>query len=178
MRHRLKGRKFSRPSAQREALLLNLAISLLEHEQITTTLPKAKDLRAYVEKIISLARKNSLHTRRLLLAQLRGHQPTVRKLLEVLGPRYENRHGGYSRVVKAGFRKGDNAPMAVIELLDRDLNAGQVQPEDSATKILADKKLSKGASEKNEASKPEAKKETQKKAVAKKTTSKKVDVTK
>lgn len=123
MRHALKGRKFGRHSSQREALLLNLSCSLIKHEQIKTTLPKAKDLRPVVEKFVTAARDNTLATRRRLLAEFRGNEQAVKKLLDILGPRYKERAGGYTRILKAGYRFGDSAPMAVIEFVDRDLAA-------------------------------------------------------
>jgi large subunit ribosomal protein L17 len=116
------GRKFSRTKSHRRALFANLTNSLIEHEQIKTTLPKAKDLRAYAEKLITVAKNDTLHNRRLVLAKLRN-KAAVKKLFEVLGKRYDKRPGGYTRVLKAGFRYGDAAPMAFIELVDRDLNA-------------------------------------------------------
>ena len=133
MHHRMKGRRFSRPTSQRKALLMNLAVSLIEHEQITTTLPKAKDLRSYVEKLITMARKDTLHARRLLLARLRN-ESVVTKMLTVLKSRYDSRPGGYTRVLKAGFRQGDQAPLAVIELVDRPSHASQAAAEPAAEK--------------------------------------------
>lgn len=122
MRHGLSGRKFNRTKGHRRALMANLANALLKHEQITTTLPKAKDLRPYVERIITLGKRGTLHARRLAAARLRDEK-VVAKLFETLGPRYKDRQGGYCRVLKAGFRHGDAAPMAVIELVDRDVAA-------------------------------------------------------
>lgn len=122
MRHQCRGRRLNRTSEHRKALFANLACALIKHEQITTTLPKAKDLRPYVEKLITLAKKQTLHTRRLAIAKV--HQrDSVEKLFSVLGPRYAVRNGGYCRIMKAGFRYGDNAPMAVIEFVDRDPKA-------------------------------------------------------
>ncbi|GAB4145221.1 MAG: 50S ribosomal protein L17 [Sphingomonadales bacterium] len=134
MRHGKSGRKLGRRSDQRRALFMNLANALIKHEQITTTLPKARDLRPYVEKLITRARRGNLADRRLLLATL-GEQAMVAKLIDVLGPRYQDRPGGYCRILKAGFRQGDAAPMAVIELVDRDPDAkgqdsGPVQGDD------------------------------------------------
>jgi large subunit ribosomal protein L17 len=103
-------------------MLANLATALVKHEQITTTLPRAKELRPYVEKLITLGKRADLHARRLLIAKIRD-DATARKLIDVLGPRYAARPGGYIRVLKAGFRLGDNAPMAVIEFVDRDVSA-------------------------------------------------------
>ncbi len=117
MRHGIQGRKFSRKSSHRRALFANLANSLIEHEQITTTLPKAKDLRPIVEKLITLGKRGDLHARRRALAMLRN-QDAVNKLLANLSGRFKDRSGGYTRIVKAGFRQGDNAPMAKIQLVD------------------------------------------------------------
>ena len=122
MRHGLSGRKFNRTKGHRRALMANLANALLKHEQITTTLPKAKDLRPYVERMITLGKKGTLACRRLAAGRLRD-ESIVAKLFNTLGPRYKDRSGGYTRVIKAGFRHGDSAPMAVIELVDRDIDA-------------------------------------------------------
>ena len=119
MRHRLSGRKLGRTSSHRRAMFANMAVALVKHEQITTTLPKAKELRRYVEKLVTLGKRGDLHARRLLIAKTRD-QVTATKLIDVLGPRYDGRPGGYVRVLKAGFRHGDNAPMAVIEFVERD----------------------------------------------------------
>ena len=122
MRHGLSGRKLNRTKAHRRALFANLANALLKHEQIKTTLPKAKDLRPYVEKLISLGKRGDLHARRQAAAKLRD-DAVVAKLFSVLGERYKGRPGGYTRIIKAGFRYGDAAPMAVIDLVDRDATA-------------------------------------------------------
>ncbi len=122
MRHGKSKRKLNRSSAHRKAMFANLASALIKHEQITTTLPKAKDLRSVVKKMITLAKRGDLHARRQLHARL-PEQATVTKLMNVLAERYRDRPGGYTRVLKAGFRYGDCAPMAVIELVDRDLDA-------------------------------------------------------
>jgi large subunit ribosomal protein L17 len=122
MMHGKRGRRFNRTQSHRSAMFSNLAISLIEHEQITTTLPKAKDLRPVVEKLITLGKRGDLHARRQAIAELR-HVETVRKLFDVIGPRFSDRNGGYTRIIKAGFRHGDNAAVAVIELLDRDIDA-------------------------------------------------------
>lgn len=122
MRHGFKGRRFNRTSEHRRAMFANLSSALIKHEQIVTTLPKAKDLRSVVEKLITLGKRGDLHARRQALSELRD-VVLVRKLFDVIGPRYKERSGGYTRVLKAGFRYGDNAPMAVIELVDRDENA-------------------------------------------------------
>jgi large subunit ribosomal protein L17 len=122
MRHRLSGRKLNRTASHRRAMFANMAMALVKHEQITTTLPKAKELRRYVEKLVTLGKRGDLHARRLLIAKTRDHG-TATKLIDVLGPRYEGRPGGYTRVLKAGFRYGDNAPMAIIEFVERDVSA-------------------------------------------------------
>ncbi len=119
MRHKKLGRKFNRDSAHRQAMFSNMAAALIKHEQIVTTLPKAKDLKRVIDKYITLAKRGDLNSRRLAAARLRD-EDQVKKLFDVLGPRYKDRAGGYSRVLKAGFRYGDSAPRAVIELVDRD----------------------------------------------------------
>lgn len=119
MRHKKLGRKFNRDSSHRQAMFSNMAAALIKHEQIVTTLPKAKDLKRVIDKYITLAKRGDLNSRRLAAARLRD-EDQVKKLFDVLGPRYKDRAGGYSRVLKAGFRYGDNAPRAVIELVDRD----------------------------------------------------------
>lgn len=123
MRHRLSGRKLNRTSAHRKAMLNNMAAALVKHEQIKTTLPKAKELRPMVERLITLGKRGSLHARRQALSQLGGDTALAAKLFDTLGPRYAERKGGYTRVLKAGFRYGDAAPMALIELVDRDPEA-------------------------------------------------------
>ena len=122
MRHRQSGRKLNRTSSHRKSLFKNMAQALLKHEQIVTTLPKAKELKRVVEKLITLGQKGNLHSRRLAFNQIRD-KDMVSKLFENLANRYSDRKGGYTRVLKAGFRYGDSAPMAVIELVDRDENA-------------------------------------------------------
>ncbi len=122
MRHRKSGRKLNRTSSHRKAMFANMAASLIKHEQIVTTLPKAKELRSVVDKIITLGKRGDLHARRQAISKIRDVE-MVKKLFDVLAPRYEERNGGYTRVLKAGFRYGDNAPMAVIELVDRDVEA-------------------------------------------------------
>lgn len=122
MRHKKAGRRFSRDSAHRQAMFSNMAASLIEHEQIVTTLAKAKDLRRVVDKYITLAKRGDLNSRRLAAGRLRNEQ-MVKKLFDTLGPRYKDRNGGYTRVLKAGFRYGDQAPRAVIEFVDRDESA-------------------------------------------------------
>jgi len=121
MRHGNRGRRFNRTAAHRKAMFANLAAALIKHEQIVTTLPKAKDLRPVVEKLITLAKKGRLHARRQAISQIRD-EDQVAKLFETLAGRYKDRKGGYTRVLKAGFRFGDNAPLAVIEFVDRDPN--------------------------------------------------------
>ncbi|WP_075216607.1 50S ribosomal protein L17 [Mongoliimonas terrestris] len=123
MRHGFAGRRFSRTQSHRKAMFANMVASLVEHEQIVTTLPKAKDLRPIVEKLITLAKKGDLAARRQLVAELQNNEVAAKKLFEILGPRYKARSGGYTRILKAGFRYGDSAPVAVIEFVDRDVNA-------------------------------------------------------
>ncbi|HUW72496.1 MAG TPA: 50S ribosomal protein L17 [Methyloceanibacter sp.] len=134
MRHRKAGRKLNRTSTHRTALMASLASALIKHEQIATTLPKAKELRRVADRLISLAKRGDLHARRMASSRIRD-DAMVSKLFETLGPRYADRPGGYTRVLKAGFRHGDCAPMAVIELVDRDedakgLDSGPVQDSD------------------------------------------------
>jgi large subunit ribosomal protein L17 len=122
MRHGMKLRKLNRKSQHRLAMFANMAAALIKHEQIVTTLPKAKALKPFVEKMITLGKKGGLSNRRLALGQVRDEEQ-VRKLFDTLAERYKDRQGGYTRVLKAGFRYGDAAPMAIIELVDRDVNA-------------------------------------------------------
>jgi large subunit ribosomal protein L17 len=122
VRHGNRGRKFNRESGHRKAMFANLASSLIVHEQIVTTLPKAKDLRPIVERLVSLAKRGDLHARRQAIAEIRN-VGSVKKLFDTLGPRYKDRTGGYTRVVKAGFRHGDSAAVAVIEFVERDVDA-------------------------------------------------------
>ena len=122
MRHGKVHRKFNRTAEHRRAMFGNMCAALIKHEQIVTTLPKAKDLRPVVEKLITLGKRGDLHARRQAIAQIRD-VAMVKKLFDVLGPRYKERHGGYTRVLKAGFRYGDSAPVAVIEFVDRDVSA-------------------------------------------------------
>ena len=140
MRHRQTGRKLNRTSSHRKSLFKNMSQALIKHEQIVTTLPKAKELKRVIEKLITLGKKGSLHARRLAFSKIRA-KDMVSKLFDALATRYKDRNGGYSRVLKAGFRYGDSAPMAVIELVDRDENAKgfgelnepkQVETEESA----------------------------------------------
>ena len=138
MRHRNQGRKLNVTSSHRIAMFANMMAALIKHEQIKTTLPKAKSLRPVMEKLVTLSRRGGtdLHARRQALAQIRD-EDQVRKLFDVIGPRYAGRPGGYTRVLKAGFRHGDNAPMAIIEFIDRDegakgLDSGPVEVADEA----------------------------------------------
>ena len=135
MRHGIKGRKLNRTSSHRRALFANLAAALIKHEQIKTTLPKAKEIRPIVEKLITLGKKGSLHHRRQAAAFLYEDQ-SVKKLFDELATRYKTRPGGYTRIIKTGFRYGDAAPMAVIELVDRDESA---KGKDSGPVYVADK---------------------------------------
>ncbi len=129
MRHRKAGRKLNRTSSHREAMFRNMAVSLFRHELIKTTLPKAKELRRVAEPLITLAKSDSVHRRRLAFARLRS-QEAVGKLFSELGPRYQNRPGGYLRVLKCGYRAGDAAPMAYVELVDRPVQAAPVEEAD------------------------------------------------
>jgi large subunit ribosomal protein L17 len=122
MRHRNQGRKLNVTTQHRHAMFASMAAALIKHEQIKTTLPKAKELRPVVEKLVTLSRKDDLAARRLAMSRLRD-ETQVKKLFDVIGPRYADRPGGYTRVLKAGFRYGDNAPMAFIEFVDRDPDA-------------------------------------------------------
>ena len=122
MRHGNAHRKLNRTAEHRRAMFGNMAAALIKHEQIVTTLPKAKELRPIVEKLITLGKRGDLHARRQAIAQMRD-LPMVKKLFEVLGPRYKDRNGGYTRVLKAGFRYGDSAAVGVIEFVDRDVDA-------------------------------------------------------
>jgi large subunit ribosomal protein L17 len=141
MRHRMSGRSFSRTSAHRKAMFDNLAHALLKHEQITTTLPKAKDLRPVVERLITLGKRGGLHARRQLIAALQDAKLSD-KVMTTLAERYKERRGGYTRIIKAGFRYGDAAAMALIELMDRDPDAkgqdsGPVQAEEETAEAAA-----------------------------------------
>lgn len=122
MRHGKSGRKLNRTSSHRKAMFANMAASLINHEQIVTTLPKAKELRPIVDKLVTLAKRGDLHARRQAISQIRD-EGMVKKLFATIGPRFAERAGGYTRVMRAGFRYGDNAPMAVIEFVERDVNA-------------------------------------------------------
>lgn len=125
MRHKIKGRKLNITSSHRQAMLANMAIALVTHEQIKTTLPKAKELRPYIETLITKAKKADLAVRRSVLSKIRDKK-VVEKLINILGSRYKDRPGGYTRIIKAGFRYGDLAPIAYIELVDRDVNAKKI----------------------------------------------------
>lgn len=122
MRHGKSGRRLNRSSSHRKAMFANMAAALIRHEQITTTLPKAKELKPIVDKLVTLGKRGDIHARRLAVARIRD-EAAVKKLFDTLAPRYSSRAGGYSRVLKAGFRFGDSAPMAVIELVERDREA-------------------------------------------------------
>ena len=134
MRHRLRGRKLNRTSSHRKAMFSNLAAALLKHEQIYTTVPKAKELRGVVEKLITLGKRGGLHARRQALSGLGGDTKLVNKLFTVLNERYRERPGGYLRVLRAGFRFGDNAPMAIIEFVDINLEAKKIDRKKKITK--------------------------------------------
>ncbi|KUO57049.1 MAG: 50S ribosomal protein L17 [Sphingomonadales bacterium BRH_c42] len=134
MRHGISGRKLQRKTGHRNALLRNLAAALIKHEQISTTVPKAKELRPYVEKLITLAKHGGLSNRRLAMSRL-GDETQLKKLFDVLAERYSDREGGYARVIKAGIRASDAAPMAIIELVDRDVDA---KGQDSGPAMNAD----------------------------------------
>ena len=122
MRHGFRGRRFNRSAEHRQAMFANMAQALIKHEQITTTLPKAKDLRPVVEKLVTLGKRGDLHARRQAISQIRD-VAVVSKLFDAIATRYANRNGGYLRIMKAGFRHGDNAALAVIEFVDRDVDA-------------------------------------------------------
>ena len=139
MRHRLKGRKLNRTSAHRKATFKNLAASLIKYEQISTTLPKAKDLRPIVEKLITLGKKGTLHSKRLLLSKL-PKDANITKLTEDFPNRYKDRNGGYTRIIKKGFRYGDSADMAIIELVDRNEDAKFVDNKKEVTEKQDNKK--------------------------------------
>lgn len=144
MKHRIKQRKLNRTSQHRKAMFANMAASLIKHEQITTTLPKAKELKPFVEKVITLGKKGGLANRRRAVSIVRD-EDQVKKLFDVLADRYKDRNGGYTRVLKAGFRYGDAAPMAVIELVDRDVtekgkDSGPIQNFDTEDEYEAEAK--------------------------------------
>ena len=142
MRHKLGYRKLNRTSEHRKALFKKMLNSLIKYEQITTTLPKAKELKPQIDKVISMGKKNSLHASKHLFAELQS-KSSVEKLLKILSQRYEKRKGGYSRVIRAGFRYGDDAPMAIIELVDRDVQAKKIdikkKPEKTSREVTESK---------------------------------------
>ena len=167
MRHMKAGRTFNRDTNARKAMFIGLAKNLIEKEQIKTTLPKAKDLSSVVEKLITRAKVDTVANRRLVASELGNNSSaTVKKLFTVLGPRYEKRPGGYTRVLKAGFRYGDAAPMAIIELVDRDVNAKKVVKNADA----AEEKATKAAAEKSEAADAEEATAEKKTAAKRRTT--------
>ncbi len=139
MRHGKSGRKLNRTSSHRKAMFANMAAALIKHEQITTTVAKAKDLRPIVEKLVTLAKRGDLHARRQAISRLRDLD-MVGKLFDVLGPRYKDRQGGYIRIMRAGFRYGDNAPIAVIEFVDRDVEAKGVDSGPTADFVADEEK--------------------------------------
>ncbi len=144
MKHGIKQRKLNRTSQHRKAMLANMSAALVKHEQITTTLPKAKELRPFVEKLVTLGKKGRLSDRRLAMSRMRD-ETQVAKLFDALAERYKERNGGYIRIMKAGFRYGDNAPMAVIEFVDRDesakgLDSGPVFEDDEIVEEEAEAK--------------------------------------
>ena len=139
MRHSISGRKLNRTSSHRKALFKNLSNSLIINEQIKTTLPKAKDLRSIVEKIITLGKNDNLHSKRKVFSLLRSNE-SVNKVFNILSKRYIKRNGGYTRVLKAGFRYGDSAPMAIIEFVDRDVEAKKIDKKKKSTSKEPEKK--------------------------------------
>ena len=145
MRHKLSNRKLNRTSEHRKALFKNMLNSLIKYEQITTTLPKAKELKPKIDKVITLGKKNNLQSKKNLFSELQSKASVV-KLSKVLSQRYEKRNGGYSRVIRAGYRYGDDAPMAVIELIDRDVQAKKV---DVKTKLQDQEKVESSSKQKD-----------------------------
>ena len=154
MRHKIAHRKLNRTSEHRKALFMNMLNSLIKYEQITTTLPKAKELKPKIDKVITLGKKKSLHSKKTLFSDLQNKM-SVNKLVKTLSQRYEKRNGGYSRVIRAGYRYGDDAPMAVIELVDRDKEAKKV---DVKKKVDEKAKTSPDSKNKNESTKTKSKK--------------------
>ncbi len=155
MRHKKAGRKLGVTTTHRKAMFANMAVALIKHEQITTTLPKAKELRGFVEKLITLGKKSGLSNRRLAQSRLRD-QDMLKKLFDILAPRYQDRKGGYTRIYKAGFRHGDNAPVAIIELVDRDpaakgQDSGADTAEDTKAEPVSEKKAKKAPAKKKAA---------------------------
>jgi large subunit ribosomal protein L17 len=156
MRHQKSGRKLNRTSSHREAMFKNMTASLIQHEEIRTTLPKAKELRRVAEPLITLAKVSSVANRRLAYARLRDRD-AVGKLFDVLGVRYKNRPGGYLRILKFGFRAGDTAPMALVQLVDRPETAAEASPEAAAEAAPAKKVAKKAVTAKKPAAKKAAK---------------------
>ncbi len=150
MRHKLSYRKLNRTSEHRKALFKNMLNSLIKYEQITTTLPKAKELKPKIDKVITLGKRNNLQSKKYLFSSLQD-KLSVDKLSKILSQRYEKRNGGYSRVMRAGFRYGDNAPMAVIELVDRDINAKKVDVKEKKGQVTKTKSEPLAKSSKKEA---------------------------
>ncbi|MBR6363516.1 MAG: 50S ribosomal protein L17 [Alphaproteobacteria bacterium] len=175
MRHQKAGRTFNRDTNARKALFIGLAKNLIEKEQIKTTLPKAKDLRSVVEKLVTRAKVDSVANRRLVASELgNASAAAVKKLFTVLGPRYAKRPGGYTRVLKAGFRYGDAAPMAIIEFIDRDVNAKKAAPKAEIAAAKAEEAVATEAADKKATKAPKADKPTAtKKAPAKEPAAKK-----
>jgi|TARA_B110000014_G_C19995810_1_gene515943 large subunit ribosomal protein L17 len=154
MRHKIAHRKLNRTSEHRKSLFKNMLNSLIKYEQITTTLPKAKELKPQIDKVITLGKKNNLHSKKTLFSSLQDKM-SVDKLVKKLSQRYEKRKGGYSRVIRAGFRYGDDAPMAIIELVDRDKEAKKV---DVKKKVDEKAKISPDSKPKDPITKPKSKK--------------------
>lgn len=174
MRHRVHGRKLNRTSSHRKAMFANMAVALIQHEQIKTTLPKAKDLKPIVEKLITLGKKGGLSNRRLAASRLRDEE-IVKKLFDVIAPRYKERNGGYARILKAGLRYGDAAPMAIIELVDRDPAAkGRDSGGTEFDGVAADSGQAASVEKKPKAKKPTAPKAKPKAKTAEKPKKKKV----
>lgn len=167
MRHGFKKRTLNKKIAHRRSMFANMAVSLIKHEQIKTTLPKAKELRPIFEKLVTKAKDGTLHARRQLISFLRDETMTS-KLMDTLAPRYKERQGGYVRVLKAGFRFGDCAPMAIVELVDRDVTA-KGKDSGQVVEVVAEEKAEKSVEQAEKAEKPA------KKATAKKTTKAKKD---
>lgn len=174
MRHQKAGRTFNRDTNARKALFIGLAKNLIEKEQIKTTLPKAKDLRSVVEKLVTRAKVDTVANRRLVASELgNASAAAVKKLFTVLGPRYAKRPGGYTRVLKAGFRYGDAAPMAIIEFIDRDVNAKKAAPKPEVAAAKAEEAVATEVAEKKATKAPKADKPTATKATAKEPAAKK-----
>lgn len=179
MRHQKSGRTFNRDTNARKALFIGLAKNLIEKEQIKTTLPKAKDLRGVVEKLVTRAKVDSVANRRLVASELgNASEAAVKKLFAVLGPRYAKRPGGYTRVLKAGFRYGDAAPMAIIEFVDRDVNAKKAAPRATNAAAEAAAPVATDATDKKATKTPKAEKATAKKVATKEPAAKKATAAK